>query len=107
MSAKNMDHQGRWRNKVVAFRVSPEEDAMIEAKVQMSGLTKQDYIISRLSDSEVIVNGNPRVFKALKHHMESILEHLERLSKGAEVSEDLTELTAFVAQIMKGMKDGE
>ncbi|MDO4650399.1 MAG: hypothetical protein Q4B26_17310 [Eubacteriales bacterium] len=107
MSAKNMDRQGRWRNKVVAFRVSPEEDAMIEAKVQMSGMNKQDYIIARLADSGVIVNGNPRVFKALKHHMEAILEELKRLSSGESVSEDLIELTAFAAEIMKGMKDGE
>ena len=28
MSAKNMDSQGRWRNKTVAFRVSPEEDEL-------------------------------------------------------------------------------
>ncbi len=107
MSAKNMDRQGRWRNKVVAFRASPEEDAMIEAKVQMSGMNKQDYIIARLADSEVVVNGNPKVFKALKHQMESILGQLERMNCGNEVSEDLIELTAFVAQIMKGMKDGE
>ena len=26
MSAKCLDQQGRWRNKVVAFRMSPEED---------------------------------------------------------------------------------
>ena len=29
MSAKNMDSQGRWRNKTVAFRVSPEEDERV------------------------------------------------------------------------------
>lgn len=30
MSAKNLDSHNRWRNKTVAFRVSPEEDAQIE-----------------------------------------------------------------------------
>ena len=48
MSVKVLDQQGRWRNKTVAFRVSPEEDAQIEAAVRLSGLTKQDYIIRRL-----------------------------------------------------------
>ena len=28
-----LDQQGRWRNKVVAFRMSPEEDEVLEAKV--------------------------------------------------------------------------
>ena len=39
MSAKNLDNHGRWRSKTIAFRVSPEEDAKIEAAVRLSGLT--------------------------------------------------------------------
>ena len=42
-----LDQQGRWRNKVVAFRMSAEEDEVLEAKVKLSGLTKQEYIIRR------------------------------------------------------------
>jgi len=45
VSQKAYDNQGRWRNKTVAFRVSPEEDALLEKAVALSGLTKQDYII--------------------------------------------------------------
>ena len=44
MSLKNRDNHNRWRNKTVAFRVSPEEDRQIETFVKLSGLTKQDYI---------------------------------------------------------------
>ena len=36
MSAKNLDKHNRWRNKTVAFRVSPEEDAQIETAVTVS-----------------------------------------------------------------------
>lgn len=42
MSAKNLDNHNRWRNKIVAFRVSPEEDMQIDTAVALSGLTKQD-----------------------------------------------------------------
>lgn len=48
MSSKILDKQGRWRNKTVAFRVSPEEDKQIETAVRLSGMSKQDFIISRL-----------------------------------------------------------
>ena len=48
MSLKNRDEHNRWRNKTVAFRVSPEEWKQIERYVQLSGLTKQDYITRRL-----------------------------------------------------------
>lgn len=42
MSLKNRDEHNRWRNKTVAFRVSPEEDKQIETYVQLSGLTTED-----------------------------------------------------------------
>ena len=63
MSAKNVDAKGRWRNVTVAFRVSPEEDAQIETAVKLAGLTKQDYITKRLLCRDVVVQGNPRVYK--------------------------------------------
>ena len=65
MSLKNRDEHNRWRNKTVAFRVSPEEDAQIERYVQLSGLTKQNYINRRLLCRNVVIQGNPRVYKAL------------------------------------------
>ena len=67
MSLKNCDMKGRWRSKTVAFRVSPEEDAKIERLVALSGLTKQDYIVKRLQNKDIIVIGNPRVHKALRN----------------------------------------
>jgi len=57
MSLKVYDGQGRWRNKTVAFRISPEEDEQLEIAVRLSGLTKQDYIIRRLQDRAVVVQG--------------------------------------------------
>ena len=69
MSAKNLDKHNRWRNKTVAFRVSPEEDAQIETAVKLTGLTKQDYIIRRLLCRDVVVQGNPRVYKALRDQL--------------------------------------
>ena len=69
MSLKNRDEHNRWRSKTVAFRVSPEEDAQIERYVQLSGLTKQDYITRRLTHKDVVVQGNPRVYKALRDQL--------------------------------------
>ncbi len=67
MSLKNTDSKNRWRNKTVVFRVSPEEDEQIESAVRLSGFTKQDYITRRLMCRDVVVQGNPRVYKALRH----------------------------------------
>ena len=79
MSLKNRDNHNRWRNKTVAFRVSPEEDAQIETFVKLSGLTKQDYITRRLTCKDVVVQGNPRVYKALRDQLAAVLNELRRI----------------------------
>jgi len=46
---KNLDKQGRWRNKTVSFRMSNEEVKLLDNLIALFGLTKQDYsIIKRL-----------------------------------------------------------
>ena len=62
----------------MAFRVSPEEDEQIEAAVRLSGLTKQDYITRRLLCREVVVQGNPKVYKALRDQLAAVLDELRR-----------------------------
>ena len=100
-----LDRQGRWRNKVVAFRMSPEEDALLDAKVRLSGLTKQEYIIRRLTDREITVVGNPRVYKALRGQMELIYQELQRLAVDEEIPPDLLETIQMVALTLNGLKE--
>ena len=108
MSLKNRDNHNRWRNKTVAFRVSPEEDAQIETFVKLSGLTKQDYITRRLTCKDVVVQGNPRVYKALKNQMADIYAELQRLTSAQEVAPDMLETLQMIAITLNGMKeDGE
>ena len=105
MSLKNRDNKNRWRNKTVAFRVSPEEDAQIETAVRLSGLTKQDYITRRLLCREVVVQGNPRVYKALRNELAAGLAELQRIEAGAGVDEELMDNIELIAAIMDGMRE--
>ena len=101
---KNLDYKGRWRNKTVAFRVSEEEAKLIDKCVALSGLTKQDYIIRRLQCREVVVQGNPRVYKALRNQMADIYEELKRLESGSEATDELLYTIQMIAEIMNGLK---
>jgi len=105
MSAKNCDRHNRWRSKTIAFRMSPEEDQQLEAFVKISGLTKQDYITTRLLERDVVVEGNPRVYKALKEQYASVLDELRRIEAGGSVDTDLLEIIRMMAAIMDGMKE--
>lgn len=105
MSLKNRDEHNRWRNKTVAFRVSPEEDKQIETYVRLSGLTKQDYITRRLTHRDIVVQGNPRVFKALRNQLSDVLAELQRIESGSEVDKDLLDVIEMIADILGGLKE--
>lgn len=100
---KNVDSKGRWRNRNVGFRVSEEEAKLLDDLVELSGLAKQDYILRRLLNREVVVQGNPKVFKALKHQMTQIYEELKRLEAVSDDNEELLIVVEMVTTIMKGM----
>lgn len=97
---KNLDKQGRLRSKIISFRMSPEENELLNTAVAVSGLTKQDYIIGKLLDKTVVVNPNPRVYKALRDNLERVLTEL----KTKEPTEDLLEIVRLINATLYGMK---
>ena len=105
MSAKNLDKHNRWRNKTVAFRVSPEEDELLEIFVKLPGLTKQDYITRWLLEKEVVVQGNPRVYKALRDQLAAVLDELRHIEAGQGVNDELLDTIQMIATIMNGMQE--
>ena len=105
MSAKNLDTHNRWRNKTVAFRVSAEEDLHLEALVKLTGLTKQDYIIRRLLERDVVVQGNPRVYKALRDQLAAVLGELRRIEAGGDVGDELLATIDLISVTLGGMKE--
>lgn len=89
MSEKLLDTHGRWRNRTVAFRVSEEEAKLIDSKVALSGLSKQDYITRRLTETDVVVVPNSRFQKAAVNEMQMVYCELRRLRDGSQISPEL------------------
>lgn len=107
MPAKNRDEHNRWRNKTVAFRMSPEESNELDTRVKLSGLTKQDYLINRVLQRDIVVVGNPKVYVALKKKLEEVLIELKSLN-GSQPSSELLETIKLISKTlyeMRGDKD--
>lgn len=105
MSAKNLDNHNRWRSKTIAFRVSPEENEQIEIAVRLSGLTKQDYITRRLLNRDIVVQGNPRVYKALRDQLAAVLGELRRMEARGGVDDELLATIRLITVTLDGMKE--
>ena len=105
MSQKARDNKNRWRNKSVGFRVSPEEWEQIEIAVRLSGLPKQDFILRRLLNREIVVVGNPRVYKALRNQLAAVLEELYRIDIGEHVDDELLDAIKLITATLNGLKE--
>lgn len=106
MSAKNRDDHNRFRCITVGFRVSPEENEAINRAVALSGLPKQEYCYRKCMDRDIVVKGNPKVYKALKNQLVDVKNELERLQSASDVSDEWLDLIRLITVTMNGMKEG-
>lgn len=102
---KNVDKKGRWRNVTVAFRMSPQESDDLNIRVKLSGLTKQDYIVDRLLERNVIVQPSSRLFKAMRSQMTEILSELERIENGKNIDGELLSVIETVGKTYNGLQE--
>ena len=106
MSAKNRDEHNRWRNITVRFRVSPEENEQINVAVALSGLPKQEYCYRKCLNREIVVQGNPRVYKALRNQLAAVLDELKRIEAAGELRDELLDNIELITRTLYGMKEG-
>ena len=104
MSVKNVDRHNRFRSITVGFRVSPEENEAINAAVKLSGLPKQEYCYRRCLERDIVVQGNPRVYKALRDQLAAVLTELQRIENAGGVTDELLELIELITVTLYGMK---
>ena len=104
MSAKNVDKYNRFRSITVGFRVSPEEFDELNRAVALSGLPKQEYCYRKCMNRDIIVQGNPRVYKQLKINLEMVLSELKRIEDGAKINAELLETIRLINTTLYGLK---
>ena len=104
MTSKNYDNYNRWRSRQTSFRLSEEEFAQLSMYVKLSGKSKQEYITDRVLNRDVVVQGNTRVFKALRDTLAEVLAELRRIEAGGEVSPELNGTIRMIAGIMEGLR---
>lgn len=104
MSARNLDGKGRFRSITVGFRVSPEEHETLNRIVKLSGLSKQEYCYRKCTECEIIVEANPKIFKALKLELLAVYNELQRIENVGNVTEELIEVIKQISMTLNGFK---
>ncbi len=68
----------------------------------MSGLSKQEYCYRRCLGRDIVVQGNPRVYKALKDQLAEVLVELKRIEAGASIDDELLENINLITRTLDG-----
>lgn len=76
-------------------------------KLKISEISTKEviaYCYRRCLNQDVVVQGNPRIFKALKTELATVLTELKRIEAGNGVDEELLNVIELIAVIMGGLK---
>ena len=100
MPCKN---SARKRSKTMAFRCTPEEYELIANMAAWSGMSRQDYIMARLTGTEITVRPSSRVQRALRDSMKGLAERLLAVCDADELDDNLQKQLALVMEVFNGL----
>lgn len=100
------ENSARKRSKTMAFRCTPEERKLICDMAAWSGMSRQDYIIAKLTDTQVIVRPSVGVQKALKDSMTELAKEVRLAGSYGELSESLQQRVELVMRFFLAFGEG-
>lgn len=103
MPCKN---SARKRSKTMAFRCTPEERKLICEMAAWSGMSRQDYIIAKLTDTQVEVKPSVSVQKALKDSMAELAKEVHLAASYGELSDSLQQRVELVMGFFLALGEG-
>jgi hypothetical protein len=100
------ENSARKRSKTMAFRCTPEERKLICEMAAWSGMSRQDYIIAKLTDTQVEVRPSVSVQKALKDSMAELAKEVHLAASCGELSEFLQQRIELVMRFFLALGEG-
>ena len=99
------ENSARKRSKTMAFRCTPEEHNLICEMAAWSGMLRQDYIIAKLTDTEVEVRPSVSMQKALKDSMVELAKEVKLAASYGELSDSLQQRLELVMRLFLALSE--
>lgn len=55
---------------------------------------------------DIVVQGNPKVYKALRNQLAAVLDELKRIEAAGELRDELLDNIELITRTLYGMKEG-
>jgi hypothetical protein len=100
------ENSARKRSKTMAFRCTPEEHKLICETAAWSGMSRQDYIIAKLTDTQVEVRPSVSVQKALRASMAELAKEVRLAASCGKLSDSLQQRIELVMRFFLALGEG-
>lgn len=104
VQAKKKDEKKRKRNIIVNFRITPEEKRLLDNRIELSGMKRQDFFIQSCLHQKIVTYGNVRTFDAIKKKLEMADRHLGEITKSEELDLEVLESLRTILEILDGLE---
>ena len=103
VSPKKKNEKKRKRSVIVNFRVTPEEKKLLDNRIELSGMQRQDYFIKSCLNQKIITYGNIRTFDVMRKKVVEINKHLNLISKSEELDLEVLESLRMILEMLDGL----
>ena len=104
---KKKKTEQRVRNFILNFRVSQEEKALIEKRIELSGMSKIEFFVNSCMHQKIVTFGNVKTFDAMRAQLNKIEERLMEIEVIDDLDAELIESLRTILEIFDGLKRGE
>lgn len=97
---KKKNEHNRLRNVIVNFRVSPKEKALIDARFEVSGMKREEFLRQSCLYQKILVKGNIRSFDRIRSTIEDIANTLKVDPSYENLTEEQTEKLKTILEML-------
>lgn len=92
---------------IVNFRVTQEEKQLLDNRIELSGLSRQEFVIKSCLHQKITTVGNVKTFEAIKKQMAVIDKHILSITKSEQLDLEVLESLRMVLEMLDGLEKKE
>lgn len=101
---KKRNEKNRTRSHVYNFHVTEEELETILHRVEVTGMTRREFMLNACLGNEMVVVGNVKTFNKIQKTLDDVIEKLETLTDIEDIDEVMLQKIKNIVDIYAGLK---
>lgn len=101
---KKRNEKARERFLVYNFHVTPEELEMILHRVDVTGMTRREFMLNSCLGNEITAIGNIKTFTKIQRTLDEVIKKLDALTDIEELDEVMLQKIRNIVDVYSGLK---